>query len=484
MFVSVLDFLELPDSALSGPGGMVALSVEDQEPLVDRMDTCQDRSKIPVISLEVDDNNTTYEGKDSDSSDTIILSDHENDSCCLESCEKIFDKLDLAYEVRLAKFLTSDLEEKEGNRDSGEVDRLSEAEPLSTSFDRKKYMFVSADCWDVPEEGVSNIQDYFTLSKVNASNIGGTCVSLTESTGSFGSWRSPTSSLFSSPSPRTLFSPDSESDTSENDVESHEKLGLDSYLAVESAKHPGDPRTLSVTEPDVEFGSDSSVKTPGDKVTLPITEPDAESVSDSSVKTPSIHPEIEPPALIEPAVKSPSGLSYQNFFNGACFRKSVVTLPRIQICRVRAISPIQYRGPVGEINSDDDDEEEEEESNDCSDDTFDHLHKVSCGNVDGCSGMDEANGKDSEHLSASDNSGVVESSTDVTGKSSERDKDYLSDTRTNRDPVNVMLSDIEMDDRGSGSDTDDAGSAVIEVSDTSTSAESSNEGVVEVVMIE
>ena len=76
------------------------------------------------------------------------------------------------------------------------------------------------------------------------------------------------------------------------------------------------------------------------------------------------------------------------------------------------------------------------------------------------------------------------SSRDVTDKRSERDKKEISDIRTYRDPVNVMLSDIEMNDRGSGSDTDDAGSAVIEVSDTSTSAESSNEGVVEVVMIE
>ena len=96
LFLSVLDFLELPDSALSGPGGMVALPVEDQEPLMDRKESSQDKSKIPVISLETDDNNTTHEGKDSDSSDTIILSDHENDSCCLESFEKIFDKLDVA----------------------------------------------------------------------------------------------------------------------------------------------------------------------------------------------------------------------------------------------------------------------------------------------------------------------------------------------------------------------------------------------------
>ena len=361
-------------------------------------------------------------------------------------------------------------------------------------------MFVSADCWDVPEDGVSNIQEDSVLSKVNASNVGGTCVSLAESTGSFGSWRSPSSSLFSSPSPRALFSPDPESDTSEDDAESHEKFGLDRFLAVESAKHWGDPETLSITEQDAESGSDSSVKTPSDPGTLPITEPDVESGpdssvkmpsdpgmlptaesdansgSDSSVKTPSVHSEIET-ASIEPAVKSPSGFSYQKFFNGACFRKSTVALPKIQICRVRAISPIQYREPVGEINSDDD------ESNDSSDDTFEHLHKVSCGNVDGCSGMDEGN---ADYKVNDDSNGGVESNTEATDGSLERNKDYTSDTMTCRDPVNVMLSDVDvdMDDSGSSSDTDDAGSAVIEVSDTSTSAESSHEGVLEVVMIE
>ena len=56
---------------------------------------------------------------------------------------------------------------------------------------------------------------------------------------------------------------------------------------------------------------------------------------------------------------------------------------------------------MGEINSDDDDDgDDDDESNDSSHNIFDHLHKVSCGNVDGCSGMDEANGDDSEHLSA------------------------------------------------------------------------------------
>ena len=44
---------------------------------------------------------------------------------------------------------------------------------------------------------------------------------------------------------------------------------------------------------------------------------------------------------------------------------------------------------MGEINSDDDES---------SDDTFDGVHNVTCGNVDGCSGMDEADDYDSEHL--------------------------------------------------------------------------------------
>ena len=44
---------------------------------------------------------------------------------------------------------------------------------------------------------------------------------------------------------------------------------------------------------------------------------------------------------------------------------------------------------MGEINSDDE----------SSDDTFDRVHNVTCGNVDGCSGMDEADDYDSDHLS-------------------------------------------------------------------------------------
>ena len=136
---------------------------------------------------------------------------------------------------------------------------------------------------------------------------------------------------------------------------------------------------------------------------------------------------------------------------------------------------------MGEINSDDD------ERNDSSDDTFDHVHKVSCANVDGCSGMDEANADyadKADYKVNDDSSGGVESNTEVTDRSSERDKDYTIDTRTYRDPVNVTLSDVDVEMDDSGSDTDDAGNAVIEVSDTSTSAESSNEDVVEVVMIE
>ena len=48
---------------------------------------------------------------------------------------------------------------------------------------------------------------------------------------------------------------------------------------------------------------------------------------------------------------------------------------------------------MGEINSDDD------ENNESSDDTFDHVHNVTCGNVDGCRGMDEVDDYDSEHQS-------------------------------------------------------------------------------------
>ena len=73
MFVSVLDFLELPDTALSGPDGMVALPVVETEPPTDGMESCQDKCKIPVISLEADDNNTTDDGKDDSSSGTIIF---------------------------------------------------------------------------------------------------------------------------------------------------------------------------------------------------------------------------------------------------------------------------------------------------------------------------------------------------------------------------------------------------------------------------
>ena len=40
------------------------------------------------------------------------------------------------------------MEENKGNPDSEEADRLLEAETLSTSFDRKKYMLISADYSD------------------------------------------------------------------------------------------------------------------------------------------------------------------------------------------------------------------------------------------------------------------------------------------------------------------------------------------------
>ena len=49
---------------------------------------------------------------------------------------------------------------------------------------------------------------------------------------------------------------------------------------------------------------------------------------------------------------------------------------------------------MGESNSDND------ESNDGSDNTSDRIHNISCENVDGCSGMDEADDYDSEHQGA------------------------------------------------------------------------------------
>ena len=95
---------------------------------------------------------------------------------------------------------------------------------------------------------------------------------------------------------------------------------------------------------------------------------------------------------------------------------------------------------MGEINSDDDES---------SDDTFDRVHNVTCGNMDGCSGMDEADDYDSEHQSTSDNADYkadddssgsnpsvdmecadFKSSTDVTDKRSEKDKKEISDIRT------------------------------------------------------
>ena len=406
----------------------------------------------------------------------LFLSDNENDSCCLESSENIFNKL--AYEVRLAKFLTSGAEEKEINPDSGEADGLLEAEPLSTSFNRKTYMFVSADCWDVPEDGVRNTEEDSALLKVSAGNFGGTCVSLTGSTGSFGSWRSPSSSLFSSSSPRPLFSPDTESDTSDDYVESSERFGSYGYLTFEAGGR-GESETLSITVPDAVSGSDSSIRTQN---------------ADSEIETsPSTRK-----SSAKSAVKSPSAGSYQKFINDGCFRKSIVTLPRIQICRVRAISPIQYRNPVGEIHSDD-------ESNSDDDDIFNHIHNVSCGNIDGCNGMDKVDGCESENLSRNDDSdgkvnddssgsgsnvdtqGCVDTLsvlTDATGKHySASDKVDISDTRTYRDRVNVTLSDVDVETDNSGSDTDDAGSAIIEVSDTSAES-SSNDDVMEVVMIE
>ena len=51
-------------------------------------------------------------------------------------------------------------------------------------------MLVLADCLDVPEDGVNNIQEDSASSKVNAGNVRVTCLSLIESTVYFGSWRS------------------------------------------------------------------------------------------------------------------------------------------------------------------------------------------------------------------------------------------------------------------------------------------------------
>ena len=487
MFVSVLDFLELPDTALSGPDGMVALPVVETEPVTDGMESCQDKRKTPVISLETDDSNVTDEGKDDSSSGTIILSDNENDSCCLESSENIFNKL--AYEVRLAKFLKCGAKETQENPGS-----VLEAEPLSTSFDRKKYMFVSADCWNVPEDGVNNTEEDSKLLKVSAGNVGGTCVSLTESTGSFGSWRSPSSNLFSSSSPRPLFSPDTDSDTSEDYVESSERFRSYGYLIVraggrgDQTKRGDESGTFSITEADAKYGSDSSVKTQNVH---------SETETSASTRTTSA----------EAAVKSPSGGSYQRFIKDSCFRKSIVALPKIQICRVRAISPIRYRDPVGEVNSYDDEsnnDDDDDESNSDDDDIFDHIHKVSCGNVDCRSGIDKLDGCAGENMSRNDNiDGKVNDDSSGSGSSldtqdcvdtesvlteathkadSKSDKVDIGDTRTYRDCVSITLSDVEVEMGINGSDTDDAGSAIIEVSDTS--AESSNDDAMEVVIIE
>ena len=71
-------------------------------------------------------------------------------------------------------------------------------------------MLISADCWDLLEDGVSNIQEDSAFSKVNAGNVGGTCVSLIALTIYFGSWRSLSSRVLSTAFPHTLFSLDPE----------------------------------------------------------------------------------------------------------------------------------------------------------------------------------------------------------------------------------------------------------------------------------
>ena len=71
---------------------------------------------------------------------------------------------------------------------------------------------------------------------MSAGNAGGTCVSLIALTVFFGSWKSLSSSLLSTASPDTLFSPDPESDTSEHNVESYETLKLVGYLAVQDVR--------------------------------------------------------------------------------------------------------------------------------------------------------------------------------------------------------------------------------------------------------
>ena len=59
------------------------------------------------------------------------------------------------------------------------------------------------------------------------------------------------------------------------------------------------------------------------------------------------------------------------------------------------------------------------------------------------------------------------SSRDVTDKRSERDKKEISDIRTYRDPVNLRLSDVDVQIDDSSSNTDITRSVVMEVSDTS-----------------
>ena len=162
---------------------------EIKQLVADGMDCCQDRFTTPVISLDTHDSNMTPL--------TLLFCQIIN---MVVAVSKVLIFHKLTYEIHFAKFLTSCMEENKGNPDSKKANRLLEAETLSTSSNRKKYMFVSADCWNLPEDGVINIQEDSTSSKVNAGNVGGTCVSLIESVVSFGCWRSPSNSMFNSTS--------------------------------------------------------------------------------------------------------------------------------------------------------------------------------------------------------------------------------------------------------------------------------------------